>query len=74
MNISTMQGLLVSLGGLAVILLGVSIVAAAKKAKNSEVAQTALNGVVGIIFIAIGAGAVALVAWGKSLMTMLGIG
>jgi|GEM_PF-3583418 len=68
------QMLLLGVGGLVVMVLGISIVSMARKAKNSEIAQTALNGLIGIVFMAIGAGALSFAVFGKKVVEFFGFG
>lgn len=73
-DLSKVETLLLSVGGLVIIVLGIVIVTSAKKAKNSEVASTALNGLIGIVFMAVGAGALTISVFGKKILDTFGIG
>jgi hypothetical protein len=65
LNVNGIQALLISIAGLAIILIGIRIIGSAKKASFSETANTSMNTIIGITFVAIGAGAVAVVALGS---------
>lgn len=65
LNVSGIQGFLLGLVGIAVIIVGLKIIFGAKKAQFSETANTSLNTIIGLTFVAIGVGAVAVVGLGQ---------
>lgn len=73
-DITKTQALMFGIGGLVIIALGIYIVGTARRAKNSEVAQISINGLIGIVFMAIGGGALSIAVFGKKVIDFLGIG
>lgn len=67
------QTLLLAVFGLVVIVVGIAIAAGAKRAQYSETARVGFNTIVAIVIVAIGMGAVGFAAFGKKILTALGI-
>jgi hypothetical protein len=70
LNISGLQALLVSVGGLVIIVVGLAIVASSRKGDMAKTASTSAIALIGITFMAMGAGAVAVVAFGSEILDM----
>lgn len=68
LNISGLQALLISIGGLVIIVVGLAIVASSRKGDMAKTASTSAIALIGIVFMAMGAGAVAVVAFGSDLL------
>lgn len=67
------QTLLLAVFGLVVIVVGIAIAAGAKKAQYSETARIGFNTLVAIVIVAVGMGAVGFAAFGRKVLTALGI-
>lgn len=67
------QTLLLAVFGLVVIVIGIAIAANAKKAQYSETARIGFNTLVAIVIVAVGMGAVGFAAFGRKVLTALGI-
>ena len=68
------QTLLLALFGVVIIGVGVAVAAGAKRAKYSDTARVGFNTFVAIVIVAIGMGAIGFAAFGKKILTALGIG
>jgi len=53
---------------------GIRIISRSNRADFAEVARTSANALIGIVFLAVGAGTFAIVAFGDSVLRFLGIG
>jgi hypothetical protein len=73
-NVDAVRTLLLGLAALLIIVVGIRIISRSGKADYSEVARTSANTLIGIVFLAIGAGTFAIVAFGDSVLQFLGIG
>ncbi|MGL5809954.1 MAG: hypothetical protein ACRCYQ_08420 [Nocardioides sp.] len=71
LNISGIQSLLLSIAGIATVWIGIRIIGSSKRAQMSETANTSLNAIIGIVFVAIGLGAVAIFGLGSDLLDLL---
>lgn len=69
---STVQKLLLSILGLAIIIAGIGIISRAGKANYSETARVGFNVIVGIIIAALGAGTIVFATFGTQLLAALG--
>lgn len=67
------QTLLLGIFGLVVIVVGIAIAAGAKRAQYSETARVGFNTLVAIVIVAVGMGAVGFAAFGKKVLTALGM-
>jgi hypothetical protein len=68
------QTLLLALFGVVIIGVGIAVAAGAKRAKYSDTARVGFNTFVAIVIVAIGMGAIGFAAFGKKILTALGIG
>lgn len=68
------QTLLLAVFGLVIIGVGIALAAGAKKAQYSETARVGFNTFVAIVIVAIGMGAIGFAAFGRKILTALGIG
>jgi hypothetical protein len=73
LNVEAVRTLLLGLAALAIIVVGIRIISRSKKADFSETARISVNAIVGIVFLAVGAGTFAIVAFGESVLEFLGI-
>lgn len=67
------QTLLLAVFGLVVIVIGIALAAGAKRAQYSETARVGFNTMVAIVVVAIGMGAIGFAAFGKKILTALGV-
>lgn len=67
------QTLLLAVFGLVVIVVGIAIAAGARRAQYSETARIGFNTLVAIVIVAVGMGAVGFAAFGKRVLTALGL-
>lgn len=67
------QTLLLAVFGLVVIVVGIAIAAGAKKADYSHTMRVGFNTLVAIVIVAVGMGAVGFAAFGRKILTALGI-
>ncbi|MBO0811200.1 MAG: hypothetical protein J2P23_04050 [Microlunatus sp.] len=67
------QTLLLAVFGLVVIVVGIAIAAGARRAQYSETARVGFNTLVAIVIVAVGMGAVGFAAFGKRVLTALGL-
>lgn len=68
------QTLLLAVFGLVVVVVGIALAAGAKRAQYSETARVGFNTIAAIAIVAIGLGAVGFAAFGKQVLSTLGIG
>jgi hypothetical protein len=68
------QTLFLAVFGLVVIAVGIGLAAGAKKAQYAETARVGFNTFVAIVIVAIGMGAVGVAAFGRKVLTALGVG
>ncbi|MGH9118663.1 MAG: hypothetical protein ACRD0A_12550 [Acidimicrobiales bacterium] len=73
-NVDAVRTLLLGLAALLIIVVGIRIISRSNQADMAEVARTSANAVIGIVFLAVGAGTFAVVAFGDSVLRFLGIG
>ena len=71
LNVSGIQAFLLSIAGIAIVWVGIRIIGSSKRAQMSETANTSMNAVIGIVFVAIGLGAVAILGLGSDLVDLL---
>ena len=62
---------LLGVGGIIIIITGASILGSARKADMAKTANTSLNTIIGMVFMAVGAGAVSVVAFGTKIANLL---
>lgn len=67
------QTLLLAIFGLVVICVGIALAASAKRAQYSETARVGFNTFVAIVVVAIGMGALGVAAFGRKILSALGI-
>ncbi len=67
------QTLLLMVFGLVIVVVGISLAAGSKKAQYSETARVSFNVIVAIVLVAIGLGALSFGAFGKQILSALGI-
>lgn len=67
------QTLLLAVFGLVVVAVGIAIAASAKRAQYSETARVGFNTIVAIVIVAMGMGAIGFAAFGKQVLSALGI-
>lgn len=68
----TVQKLLLSVLGLAVIVAGIAVVSRAGKANYAETARIGFNVIVGIVIAALGAGTISFAVFGASILRFFG--
>jgi hypothetical protein len=68
LNISGLQAFLISVVGLLIIVVGAGIVMSSRKGDMARTANTSAIAIIGIVFVAMGAGTVAVVALGSSVL------
>jgi hypothetical protein len=68
LNISGLQAFLISVVGLLIIVVGAGIVMSSRKGDMAKTANTSAIAIIGIVFVAMGAGTVAVVALGSSVL------
>ena len=73
-NVDAVRTLLLGMAALLIIIVGIRIISRSNRADFGEVARTSANAVIGIVFLAVGAGTFAIVAFGESVLDFLGIG
>jgi hypothetical protein len=71
LNVNGIQAFLIVVAGLLCMFIGISIMGKSKKAQISDVAQTSLISVIGMLFIAIGIGSGLVLAFGQSVLKLL---
>ena len=71
LNDAAIRNTIIVIAGLALMVIGVAVIASSKKAQFSEVAKTGVNSMVGIILLAAGAGALVLVTLGQRILDTL---
>ena len=74
LNVDAVRTLLLGLAALLIIVVGIRIISRSNRADYGEVARTSMNAIIGIVFLAVGAGTFAIVAFGESVLNFLGIG
>ena len=72
-NQDSIRNLLLVLVSFAAVAVGMTIVAAAKRARTAEVMQTGLHVFVGFVIVALGAGTFSIVAFGDKVRVWLGL-
>lgn len=70
LNISGLQAFLISVVGLLVIVVGAGIVMSSRKGDMAKTANTSAIVIIGLVFVAMGAGTVAVVAFGSSVLNV----
>lgn len=65
--------ILLGVFGLVILLVAVRIAAGAKKAQYADTARTGANVFIAMVFVAIGFGAISYAAFGKQILSALGI-
>jgi hypothetical protein len=68
LNVSGLQAFLISVVGLLIIVVGAGIIMSSRKGDMSRTANTSAIAIIGIVFVAMGAGTVAVVSLGSSLL------
>ena len=68
LNISGLQAFLISVVGLLIIVVGAGIIMSSRKGDMARTANTSAIAIIGIVFVAMGAGTVAVVALGSSVL------
>ncbi|MFD7161246.1 hypothetical protein ACFV9C_42140 [Kribbella sp. NPDC059898] len=71
LNVNGIQAFLIVIAGLLSMFIGISIMGKSKKAQISDVAQTSLISVIGMVFIAIGMGSGLVLAFGGDLLKLI---
>jgi hypothetical protein len=74
LNIDAVRTLLLGIAALLIVVVGIRIISRSGSADYAEVARTSANTIIGIVFLAVGAGAFAIIAFGESILAFLGIG
>ena len=74
LNVDAVRTLLLGLAALLIIVVGIRIISRSNRADFGEVARTSANALIGIVFLAVGAGTFAIVAFGDRSSQFLGIG
>jgi hypothetical protein len=72
-DISTMQRLLLSVFGLVIIIVGITVGARAKRADYADTARIGFNVIIAMVIVALGAGAVAFSVFGTQILRFFGI-
>jgi NADH:ubiquinone oxidoreductase subunit 2 (subunit N) len=68
LNEAGIQEFLLTVVGIAVAIVGVKIIFGSKKAQFSDTANTSINTLIGLVFVAIGFGTVAVLGLGSALV------
>ena len=68
------QTLLLAVFGLVIVGVGIAVAASAKRAQYSDTARVGFNTFVAIVIVAIGMGAIGFAAFGRKILTALGVG
>jgi hypothetical protein len=74
LNLDAVRTLLIGLAALCILFVGLRIISHSSRANYSEVARTSAITIIGICFLAVGAGTFAIVAFGEQILSFLGIG
>jgi uncharacterized membrane protein len=72
-DVGTVQRLLLSIFGLVIILVGITVGARAKRADYADTARIGFNVVIAMVIVALGTGAVAFSVFGKQILRLLGV-
>ena len=72
-NDQAVRDVLLVVAGIVTMVVGSSIISRSKKADYAEVARTSVNSVIGLVIVAMGAGAVGVVAFGQKIAGWLGL-
>jgi hypothetical protein len=73
-NTAAVRNFLIAIVGLLLLAVGARIVGRSHRADYAETARTSVNAIVGLVFVAMGAGAVAVVTFGQKVIDTFGIG
>jgi hypothetical protein len=68
LNETGIRNLIIIVAGLALMIVGCTVLFGAKRANFSETAKTGANSLVGLVILAMGAGTFALVAFGQDIL------
>lgn len=73
-NLGPLESLILGIIGLAIMLAGASVIMKSNRNQYAETARVGFNVFVGIVIVALGAGTVALVAFGERILRAFGLG